>query len=567
MARKSRKNLSKESPVLTARARSRAGIYGRLSVEDNNSGTGDSIQNQLAFLKEFADSRGDEFQVVDTYVDNGMTGTNFDREGWQRLIADIKSGRIDCIIVKDFSRIGRNYIEVGNYMEKIFPFLGVRVVAVNDHFDSMRKTFQNDMLMNSLTNIVNEYYARDISRKVMQARKAMQDNGEYTSGSFPYGYRRSEENKRKMAPDPEAAGVVRKIFEWRTSGKSCTWIANSLNELAVPSPGLYRFLQGGRSYSNCQNSRWKSENVSGILTNPAYLGHTVQGKSQSSHFRDNGRGKRLPREEWKIAENTHEPLVTEEQFGIAMEMAEKSRKKYEERIGAHADIPKTENPLRGKIYCAGCGRKMFRRSRVTKGVRNYHFYCDARRRKLDGECKQTYIKEAPLVEAVKEAAGKQVQLLGSLRKQWEGHAGAQDKGKKRHEEILKKEIEQEILLIKKQKRELYGDLKEGMLEQEDFAGEWERLSKRQIFCEKSIKEMGYLDPAEKEAMKAMQEFPERFFEPENEDIPLELVASLIEKITVVSEEQIEITYAYADMIEKWCREAQLTDRKGAGEDE
>lgn len=567
MARKSRKNANKEEPVWAVPVRSLSGIYVRLSVEDNNCSIGDSIQNQTAYLKEFVESREDEFQLVDIYIDNGTTGTNFDREGWQKLLEDIKAGKIDCIIVKDFSRMGRNYIEVGNYMEKIFPFLGVRVVAVNDNFDSMRKTFKNDMLMNSLTNIVNEYYARDISKKVTQARKAMQDNGEYTSGKFPYGYKRSEENKRKMAVDPEAAHVVRKIFEWRTSGKSCTWIANSLNELGIPSPGLYRFMNGEKSYSKSRNARWKSENISDIVTNPVYLGHTVQGKSQSSHFKDNGKAKRLPREEWKIAENTHEPLATEEQFAITMGMAEKSRKKYEERIEAHADIPKVENPLRSKIYCAGCGRKMFRRSRVTKGVRNYHFFCDSRRRMVDGECKQTYISEAPLMEAVKEAAEKQIQLLGTLRTQWMRQTGTAGNNKEAQGMVIKAEMEEEIWLIKKQKRGLYEDFKEGMLEQEDFEGEWERLAERQLWCEKKIKDMGYIDTAEKEAMEELQQYPDNFFELKSRDIPPELLVSLIEKITVVSQEQIEITYAYSDIIEKWCEEAQLLDRKGAGEDE
>ena len=567
MARKSRKNANKEESVRAVLVRSLTGIYVRLSVEDNNCNTGDSIQNQIAYLKEFVESREDEFQLVDIYIDNGTTGTNFDREGWQRLLEDIKAGKINCIIVKDFSRMGRNYIEVGNYMEKIFPFLGVRVVAVNDNFDSMRKTFKNDMLMNSLTNIVNEYYARDISRKVIQARKAMQDNGEYTSGKFPYGYKRSEENKRKMAVDQEAADVVRKIFEWRISGKSCTWIANSLNELGIPSPGLYRFMNGEKSYSKSRNARWKSENISDIVTNPVYLGHTVQGKFQSSHFKDNGKVKRLPREEWKIAENTHEPLVTEEQFMVTIGMAEKSRKKYEERIEAHADIPKVENPLRSKIYCAGCGRKMFRRSRVTKGVRNYHFFCDSRRRMVDGECKQTYISEAPLMEAVKEAAEKQIQLLGTLRTQWMRQTGTTGNNGEVQGMVIKAEMEEEIRLIKKQKRGLYEDFKEGMLEQEDFEGEWERLAERQLWCEKKIKDMGYIDTAEKEAMEALQKYPDKFFELKSGDIPSELLDSLIEKITVVSQGQIEITYAYSDIIEKWCEEAQLLDRKGAGEDE
>jgi len=157
MARKSRKNQCDVINAVdqTGSAENRTGIYIRLSVEDNGHKTKDSIQNQTAFLREFVDRNREEFQLVDIYVDNGTTGTNFDRENWNRLLEDIKSRRINCMIVKDFSRIGRNYVEVGDYLEKIFPFLGVRVVSVNDHFDSSRQIFQSDMLMNSLTNIVN----------------------------------------------------------------------------------------------------------------------------------------------------------------------------------------------------------------------------------------------------------------------------------------------------------------------------------------------------------------------------------------------------------------------------
>ena len=186
---------------------------------------------------------------------------------------------------------------------------------------------------------------------------------------------------------------------------------------------------------------------------------------------------------------------------------------------------------------------------------------------MDGSCKQSYISEAPLMEAIREAAEKQIQLLGTLKGQWMRPVSTAGNSGEVQGMARKKEIEEEIRLIKKQKRGLYEDLKEGMLEQEDFEGEWGRLAERQLWCEKKIKDMGYIDTAEKEAMEAMQKYPDKFFERKSGDIPPELLASLIEKITVVSQEQIEITYAYSDIIEKWCEEAQLLDKKGAGENE
>lgn len=186
MARKSRKAgkcIDMKVPIV-ALAKSLVGIYTRLSIEDNGYESKDSIQNQIAFLKEYIERHEDDFELVEVYVDNGTTGTNFDREEWNCMVSDIKAGKINCVVVKDFSRLGRNYIEVGNYLEKVFPFLGVRVIAVNENFDSEKQTFENSMLMNSLTNIVNEYYARDISKKSRRRSVPCRRMGSASVGCF-----------------------------------------------------------------------------------------------------------------------------------------------------------------------------------------------------------------------------------------------------------------------------------------------------------------------------------------------------------------------------------------------
>lgn len=323
MARKSRKNCKAvtESAVNSVVPKYQTGIYVRLSVENNGSKKKDSIENQIAFLKAFIEKRAEEFELIRIYIDNGTTGTNFERENWNLLLKDIKGGAVNCIIVKDFSRIGRNYIEVGNYLEKIFPFLGVRVVSVNDGFDSKNQSFQNDMLMNSLINIVNEYYARDISKKITQAKKTMQRKGEFASGVLPYGYKKCETDCKKLEADPECADVVRKIFSWRVSGKGCGQIANYLNELALPSPGQYRYMNGCNTFKRSQDTKWKSKHIAGILKNPVYLGHMVQGKTRRSYFEQNGKLRFLPKEDWIVVENTHQALISQEQFDIAAGLA------------------------------------------------------------------------------------------------------------------------------------------------------------------------------------------------------------------------------------------------------
>lgn len=557
MARKSRKNINRTEQTAIRSPKSLTGIYARLSVEDNNYGEGDSLKNQIIYLKEFTERNADEFRLVRIYQDNGATGTNFARNGWQEMIADIKSGKINCVIVKDFSRIGRNYIEVGNYLEKIFPFLNVRVISLNDDFDSKKQPFENNLLMNSLTNIVNEYYARDISKKVLQAKKVMQDNGEYTSGIFPYGYRRSAENKRKMEVDPETAFVVKKIFAWRIVGKGCSWIANYLNELLIPSPGLYRLMNGSQSFEKCRKSKWKAENISDILGNPAYLGHTVQGKTKRSHFQNDGKSKRIPKEEWKITENTHTAIITQEQYDIAERMATESKKNYDERMNAHTDIPHTENILRSKIYCGCCGSKMFRRSKVKNGIRNYHYYCDSRRRKLNMGCTQPYIQEDPLMHIVREVTKKQLQLLGDMQIIWEKQK-IQRKNSAVYQQNAgcKNKLEEHILRIKKKKQEIYEDFKTGMLMREDFEIEWKQLSAEQDRYKTEMQNTMNENEAETDIINVLKKYPLDIFKWQANEIPIDLLDVLIGKIIVFSPTSIEIIYTYSDVIKRWHEETE-----------
>lgn len=559
MARKSRKavaqldSLMPELPI----AQNKTGIYVRLSIEDNGRNSKDSIQNQIAYLKEYINRNPGDFQLVQIYVDNGMTGTNFDRDGWERLIDDIKTGTINCIVAKDFSRIGRNYIEVGNYLERIFPFFGVRVVSVNDNFDSQKQSFESNMLINSLTNIVNDYYAKDISRKVVQARKIIWESGEYTGGVYPYGYKKSDINKRKMSVDTESADVVKKIFEWRIQGKSSSWIVNSLNELAIPSPGLYRFMQGNKSFKNSCNSKWKIAHVSYILKNPVYLGHMVQGKSRRSYLLNDGKKQYIPKEDWVISKNTHEPLVTQEQFDLVADMAKESYKRYCHQKNTNVDIPHIENPLRRKIYCGQCGCMMLRRSKVRKGIRNYYYYCNSRRRRLDIKCTQSMIYEVPLMETLRTVTSQQLELFEVMLKQWNNNKKDSNNNKQDVEENIQQASEQEILLIKRKRRELYEDMKDGILTREDFEYENEQLSRTLLQYKNESKKIRSHNVVEKKAIKSLNRYYNEAMRLEGKELPLDLLDHLIEKVVVQSSGQIDITFAYTNILEKWCEELQI----------
>ena len=568
MARKSRK--SSKCTDLKAPAAvpvvSFVGIYTRLSIEDNGYESKDSIQNQIAFLKEYVEKQEDDFRLVKVYVDNGTTGTNFDREEWNRMIGDIKAGEINCVVVKDFSRLGRNYIEVGNYLEKVFPFLGVRIIAVNENFDSEKQMFENSMLMNSLTNIVNEYYARDISKKVTQSKRTMQKNGEFVSGVLPYGYtqasgrEKSDKDRKKLVIDQESADVVKKIFEWRLQKKGCTVIANYLNELAIPSPGMYRYMNGNQSFKRSSNVKWKSKHIAGILANPVYLGHMVQGKTRCSYFEQNGKLQFLPKEDWIIVEGTHEPLITQEQFDAVAVMAEESRKRHVQQMKVYKDIPHTQNLLRNRIFCGQCDSLMTRRSRVKNGKRDYCYFCNAPKSKIGVHCTNTHIHEIPLMEAVTEATDRQLRLLGKIENQWSRQK--QSEGyKKKEKEITnqKKDLEEAVNRIKILRQEIYEDMKEGLLSPADYEYERKRLAKKLDEYDAAMANLMEGDRMEKEVEELLGRYRQSVLELEgvgksDDVISMELLDLLIDKIVVYSPEKVEVTYSFADELKKWCQE-------------
>ena len=555
MARKSRKQ-NKSAAIRAETAASQkghAGLYTRLSVEDNGYGTKDSIQNQIAFLKDYIGRHEDELELTEVYVDNGTTGTNFEREEWNRLIADIKDGKIDCVVIKDFSRMGRNYIEVGNYLEKIFPFLGVRVIAVNENYDSQKQTFQNSMLMNSLTNIVNEYYARDISKKITQTKRTMQKKGIYASGVLPYGYQKTED--KQFIVDPECGNIVRKIFEWRAQGKGCLVIANYLNELAVPSPGMYRYMNGNTAFKRCSNTKWKSKHIAGILTNPVYLGHMVQGKTRCSYFEQEGKLHSLPREDWIIVENTHEPLATQEQFDIAAAMAEKSRQKHIADMTAHADVPHVENPLRKKVFCGQCGRHMTRRSRVQGQVRDYCYYCEASHMRIGTHCTNTHIHEVPLMEALQKIADQQLRMTGAWENQWLAWKHSEEGTRDAVNICMReKQLNDAIAVLKRQKQECYADLKGGLLSLGDYEYEKKHLLEKQERYERELDELQQKKEQEQELQEKLQEYRSDVLSMESEEIPLEMLNLLISRITVFSPERVEVAFSFADEWKKWKKE-------------
>ena len=390
------------------------GIYARLSV-DSCDRKNESIETQVEIVKAFI-AQHDDMVIYGVYTDLGKTGTSFEREGFERMMRDVRARKIDCIIVKDLSRFGRNHIETGNYIEKIFPFMGVRFIAVTDNFDSMDISGQNETMSVNLKNLVNEMYARDIAVKVKASKRVKWEQGSYTGGIPPYGYRAEWiDGKKYLFIEEDTAQIVRKIYELFLSGKNMKEIAVWLYDNKVTRPTEYHKTRQVYCMDGEKLLQWPRATVKLILTNPVYMGCLVQGCTcgkdyimRSRHDIDSG--------DWSVKEHTHEAIVSEELF---FEIAGKFEKSsvYCNKDGFSKKIPVEEDIFADVLYCGDCGSKMKRVSAVREfsskdKVRTYCYKCPKSDRIDSFKCAGKSISLYSLTDIVKEAVRHEFTLSG-----------------------------------------------------------------------------------------------------------------------------------------------------------
>ena len=391
MARKSRKNQT-AAPVCDTSLYIRTALYVRLSVEDNKK-RGHSIENQKLVLENFLAGRP-EFVVYNTYVDNGATGTNFHRPGFQQMLSDIEAGLIDCVIVKDLSRLGRNSIDTGYYIEQYFRVHQIRFIALTDQFDTADASNLHGGIMLPLKNMINEAYALDIGRKIKaQARQAMKD-GEYIGARAPYGYRQDPENCHKLLIDPEAAEVVFQIFQWAYEHVGLNDIARRLNEQGIQTPSHRKRAMGEITHENLVGSgKWQTRTVAKILESEVYTGDLVQGKTKIVDHQQ----VQADDDNLIIATHTHEAIISHEVF----EAVKAYRRQVCEESKAHEVAPYTPNIFKGKVFCAHCGGSLHRqRNKRKKGPDVYRFHCLTNSRTERGGCLGVSLTEKDLLSAV-----------------------------------------------------------------------------------------------------------------------------------------------------------------------
>lgn len=361
----------------------KAGIYARLSV-DSHDKKNESIDTQIEIAKEYI-KQSDDIELICCYEDLGKSGTDFEREGFEQMMSDIRVKKINCVIVKDFSRFGRNYIETGNYIEKIFPFMKVRFISVTDKYDSERYMDDSIHMSVNLKNIVNELYARDISERVRTAKKAKQEMGSYTGGEPPYGYCVEEvRNRRVLYPDDATKNVVVRIFEMYAEGCTYKEIIKELYKKRIQRPAIYRSTKEVYCSESEVLEQWSHGTIQTMLKNPCYMGTLFQSRTGGRYDQNHRRHEVDMEEDVSIVEHTHEPLIEEDVFFKVAQRFDK-QSKYSNNKGFSKLVPHSENILGDRIFCGECGKPMWR-SFYTKPlsdgnmVRDYYYLCQNRHR-------------------------------------------------------------------------------------------------------------------------------------------------------------------------------------------
>lgn len=398
MARKSRKTVA-EAPVQRKDVFIHTALYIRLSVEDNH-GHGNSLENQKLILEDYIADKP-EFKVFDTYIDNGISGTSFDRPNFQRMLSDIEAGNINCVIVKDLSRLGRNAIDTGYYIEQYFTKKRIRFIAVADGFDNSQSSYINGIML-PLKNMINEAYVLDIGRKIRaQAHQAMLD-GDFIGSRAPFGYRKDPDNCHQLLIDEETAPIVRQIFEWSCEGVGINTIAVRLNEINAVTSSVYKQSTTEQDKNYKISEHWNTFTVTRILDNPVYTGDMIQGKSKviARH-----KQVKVNPEDYIIVRGTHEPIVTWEIF----EKSKAIRKAVAEESKKRNIVPYSENMFKGIIFCPHCGKPLHRqRPRSVNGKYVYAFYCLSNARVAKGTCLGVYYYESELITKTVEAISKKI---------------------------------------------------------------------------------------------------------------------------------------------------------------
>jgi DNA invertase Pin-like site-specific DNA recombinase len=516
----------------------KAAKYIRLSYTDDRANESDSVQNQRKLLDSYIESQPD-IEAVAEKVDDGVSGIIFDRPAFKEMMAAIEAGEINCVIVKDLSRLGREYIETGRYLRRIFPAYGVRFIALNDNIDTLRDS--GDDLVVSVKSIINDAYCRDISVKTRSSLNAKRDNGDYVGACPVYGYRKSDEDRNLLAVDEYPAGIVRDIFRMKIEGLSAARIAGTLNSLGVLSPYQYKKDRGlphpKNGYADKADSKWSATTVIRILNDETYTGTLIQGRRGTLNYKIKDLIDR-PKSEWKRTENAHEAIVHRQDFDLAQRIM-----RLDTRT---APGGKKVYLFSGVLICGCCGGRMTRKTVPYKGEKYHYYYCPTTKKR--GCTDAPTLKEDELSECILESVKAHIANVASLDAvlaSSDGQRAASALAKQYAAQIA--ENEHQLEQISGFKSTLYENLVGGILSKEDYKAlkaKYTADETRLMDAIASLKaRVDNIIAGKSERLKWTEHF--RRFEGLTE-IDRRTVASLIQSIRVVSKTELQITFSCQD---------------------
>ena len=515
-----------------------ATLYLRLSRDDGDKEESGSITGQRELLRDYI-SQHPELREYAIRIDDGFSGSTFERPGFQKMIEDVKAGRTDCIIVKDLSRFGRNYLDAGEYIEKIFPFLGVRFIAVNDNYDSLGEKKSSDDLIIPFKNLINEAYCRDISMKIRSQLEIKRKNGQFLGSFAAFGYLKDEQDKNKLVVDQYAADIVRDIFKWKLEGISPQDIADALNKLGILSPMEYKRSLGMKyttSFKTSAKAAWSAGTVIRILKNPIYTGILIQGKETTPSYKVH---KRIAKDksEWTVIEDSHEAIISEIDFDSVQKVlkCDTRRSPDDKAVGLFS----------GMLFCGDCGASMVRKT-VPAGEKKYVYYvCSAH--KQDKSCSPHRMRDTALEEIILDSLRqhiREVVNMSELLNITDTAPLRTAQAQKVQRQLDKKREEYEKL--QKLLMSLYENLTDGVIDREEYARLKASFTARADEAEKQMDALREsLNDIRSHGTENvwMNEFIKR---QELAELDRAVVVALIDKILIHSNDVVEIIYRWQD---------------------
>ena len=521
-------------------------VYVRLSKEDGDKLESDSIQNQKRIIEQhikYLQDQGEQIASMEVYSDDGYPGGNFDRPEYKRMMQDIEAGTINCVIFKDNSRLGRNYPELGRLMEEYFPQKGIRVISVLNHIDSLKDPHGYCSAIVSFSNIMNDDYIRQLSIKIKSTFAMKRERGEFLGNYAPYGYMKSPEDRHKLVIDPEAAKVVRMIFQWYAGGTPASRIVKQLNALEIMPPSVYKTSKGCRGFDQhssggVKRNAWALTTVNSILKDEVYIGNLVQGKRKSTSYRTK---KMVPTDEseWTVIEGTHEAIIPDEVFAAVHE-------RYSRHPRARKGL-QTSYPLSGFVKCAHCGGRMNRN--VSHGVAR--FRCMTRIYSPE-KCQCPSIREAALETAILKAIQGQIQELVDAKAVIDKARRARADGYAANEYLIAlNRAERERKRLEDTKFRLYDNLEKGILDRDEYLRFKEKYNAEIAEQEEQIKRLQTAMAELKEARRQDDEFVSYFERYGNIDrLDRGTLERLLDHVSVEDAANVHIYFKFSPEREK-----------------